>query len=239
MALFEPIFQSHASSSAHLVPYKLANGAIIVAFAFLVPLLTMEINYFRLGVFRNRYLAEREARRRAGGRLDGSARESSSDGSSSSRGQVGDGFVEDAVDSIQEDANSSMGANPDDASSIDEETISSILLDSNILTNQLCDNTSIHQDPSRQAVLSTSYSAIRKSSLFTILLSITLYLVTAVGIIVNTRGLEEKVVLIIGGASKFVASVLVFIVSAKIPQWVSSHGCIILDACVHILYMYN
>lgn len=41
------------------------------------------------------------------------------------------------------------------------------------------------------------------------------------GIVLNTRGVEEKVVAIIGGASKFVASVLVFIVSAKIPQWVS------------------
>jgi hypothetical protein len=127
-----------------------------------------------------------------------------------------------------------------DISSIDEEAISSILLDSNILTNQLCDHASVlssirhHQGANQdlgRSILNNSYSTIRKSSLFTILFWIVLYFATAVGIIVNTRGLEEKVVAIIGGASKFVAAVLVFIVSAKIPQWVSY--------CVYIIITCN
>lgn len=37
----------------------------------------------------------------------------------------------------------------------------------------------------------------------------------------NTRGLDEKVVAIIVGTSQFMASMMVFIVSAKVPQWVS------------------
>ena len=119
----------------------------------------------------------------------------------------------------------------DDLSSLGEEAISSILLDSNILTTHpLCDTSlvsslpieisSISHHNNRDALL-YSYSIIRKSSLWTILFWISFYLLTAVGIIVNTTGLEEKVVAIIGGASKFMASLLLFIVSAKIPQWVS------------------
>jgi hypothetical protein len=131
----------------------------------------------------------------------------------------------------------------DDISSIDEEAISSILLDSNILTNQLCYNASIlssihhpHGTDQDRSILNTSYSTVRKSSLVTIVYWMVLYFATAVGIIMNTRGLEEKVVAIIGGASKFVAAVLVFIVSAKIPQWVSSfvciHWCFVDNVCV-------
>ena len=41
------------------------------------------------------------------------------------------------------------------------------------------------------------------------------------GISFNTRGLDEKVIAIIIGASQFLASLMVFIVSAKVPQWVS------------------
>ena len=50
-----------------------------------------------------------------------------------------------------------------------------------------------------------------------------MYLLTAVGIALNMRGLDEKVIAIIVGASQFMGAIVVFIVSAKVPQWVSLH----------------
>ena len=215
----------------------------------------MEINYFRLSVFRSFYWKEREAARRLCANKTNDRRISrlteEREGSSSSSVGVKSSFDNDIV--IDDDkhhdhvsdpsACASIGTkdhrssrsqqaqllpdqNNENDTSISGEAISSILLDSNVLTNHLCDHSilsSIHEpitDQNRQ-YLSNSYSSIRKSSLSTISIWITLYLATAVGIIVNTRELEEKVVAIIGGASKFMVSLILFIVSAKIPQWVS------------------
>jgi hypothetical protein len=81
------------------------------------------------------------------------------------------------------------------------------------------DSSSEHYTMEQRRLL--SYRAVRRASFQTILFSLTLYSGTAPGISTATRGLVEKVVAIIGGGSKFMASCVVFIVSATIPQWVS------------------
>jgi hypothetical protein len=55
-----------------------------------------------------------------------------------------------------------------------------------------------------------------------ILSSLLVYFLTALGIALSTRGLDERSIAIIAGASQFMAALIVFIVSAKVPQWVSS-----------------
>jgi len=70
--------------------------------------------------------------------------------------------------------------------------------------------------------LQKAYRSIHTSSLLAILTSLVLYTITAIAISLFTRGLEDKVIAVIVGTSKFVASVIVFILSAKVPQWVSS-----------------
>lgn len=226
-----------------------------MVFAFLVPLLTMEINYFRLAVFRNWFARRREVRQRGGDVVR-------SENSEEDRSLFGSDVIVDDHATHSSDGSDDCTSNEasnhpsstqhppttnqllqeiddDIPSIISEEAISSILLDGNILTHQLCDNHSIlssiqnneasltHPNSKHEAVLIISYSAIRKSSLRTMLFWIILYLVTAGGICASTRGLEEKVLAIVGGAYKFMASLVLFIVSAKIPQWVSVvvRGC--------------
>jgi hypothetical protein len=265
---FEPIFQSLHTDTT-VITYKLVNGAIIVVFAFLVPLLTMEINYFRLAVFRMWFVGERERRRdarrkcRGDGVLDSDEQEEGVDGAHvachheedpvsplcSPQNQDGQGTTENQRNFVQltQQNHSSPTHQKQEgdssSSSIGDDITESILLD-NIVSHSLahknhCDaSLSIlsHNEPmyqneesstssemeQRRLHLSNAYSAIRKTSLTTILFWIVLYSATAAGISLSTRGLEEKVVAIISGASKFMASCVVFIVSAKIPQWVSS-----------------
>ncbi|KAL7518112.1 hypothetical protein ACHAWX_002973 [Stephanocyclus meneghinianus] len=266
---FEPILQSLDGAEAVLVPYKFFNGAIIVVFAFLVPLLTMEINYFRLAVFRNWYAGERQKRSMARRRLTQRGLRQVEDGQNgllsdsdccqtaqySDRPPLNDiqnsSIMIDCRSQTQNFAQHEHSLQHDDdassLSSIGDATISSILLD-NVLSHAITTSqmlrdsaslsilsskqaTSCHtqdegilrqrqqqQQPQRET-LTAAYSQIRKASFTTILLWIGIYLATAAGIAFNTRGLEEKVVAIIGGASKFMASLLLFIVSAKIPQW--------------------
>jgi hypothetical protein len=267
---FEPILQSLDGAETVLVPYKFFNGAIIVVFAFLVPLLTMEINYFRLAVFRTWYAGEREKRSRDRRRLN----DLHSDSDCSQSAQYSDRPLPPPFDEIQNSSilidcrsqtqNFTQLAHSlqhdDDASSlssIGDATISSILLD-NVLSHamttshMLRDSASLsilsskhaatchtqderiqqHQQQQQQQreTLTAAYSQIRKASFSTILLWTGIYLATAAGIAFNTRGLEEKVVAIIGGTSKFMASLLLFIVSAKIPQWVRCYCWIIATA---------
>jgi len=73
-----------------------------------------------------------------------------------------------------------------------------------------------HNDHSLQK----AYKSIRLSSCQAILSSLILYSITAVGISMNTRGLDKKVIAIIVGCSQFLAALMVFIVSAKVPQWI-------------------
>lgn len=268
---FEPILQSLDGAEAVLVPYKFFNGAIIVVFAFLVPLLTMEINYFRLAVFRNWYADERQKRTMARRRLAQRGLRQVQDGQNgllsdsdcrqtaqySDRPPLNDiqnsSIMIDCRSQTQNFAQHEHSMQHDEdassLSSIGDTTISSILLD-NVLSHAITTSqmlrhsaslsilsskqaTSCHtqdegilrqrqqQQQQQRENLTAAYSQIRKASFTTILLWIGIYLATAAGIALNTRGLEEKVVAIIGGASKFMASLLLFIVSAKIPQWVS------------------
>lgn len=69
--------------------------------------------------------------------------------------------------------------------------------------------------------LQKAYRSIHTSSLLAIVVSLVLYAITAIVISLFTRGLEDKVIAVVVGSSKFVASVIVFILSAKVPQWVS------------------
>jgi len=68
--------------------------------------------------------------------------------------------------------------------------------------------------------LQEAYTAIRKSSMEAIISSLLLYTVTAIGISLGTRGLDPKVIAVVIGASQFMTALMVFIVSAKVPQWV-------------------
>ena len=86
------------------------------------------------------------------------------------------------------------------------------------LTNEHNDNPTNSNNP---AALEKAYQTIHTSSLIAILASLTLYTITATCMALFTRGLKDEVVAVIVGFSKFVASVIVFILSAKVPQWVS------------------
>mmetsp|Transcript_19658 Transcript_19658/g.29131 ORF Transcript_19658/g.29131 Transcript_19658/m.29131 type:complete len:887 (+) Transcript_19658:124-2784(+) len=83
------------------------------------------------------------------------------------------------------------------------------------------------------SALQKAYQTIHTSSLIAILASLTLYTITATCMALFTRGLKDEVVAVIVGFSKFVASVIVFILSAKVPQWIGVYhqGAIRLAKC--------
>jgi len=84
-------------------------------------------------------------------------------------------------------------------------------------------------EPSLQA----AYNSIRRSSMQAIASSLIVYSLTAIGISLNTRGLDAKVISILIGASQFMTALMVFIVSAKVPQWIGFYhqGAIRLVKC--------
>ena len=86
-------------------------------------------------------------------------------------------------------------------------------------TNTIQDHSSIPHDASTLQ-LQEAYTTIRKSSMEAIISSLLLYTVTAIGISLGTRGLDPKVIAVVIGASQFMTALMVFIVSAKVPQWV-------------------
>lgn len=86
------------------------------------------------------------------------------------------------------------------------------------------------------AALQNAYKTIHKSSLIAILTSLTLYTITATLISIYTRGLKDEVIAVIVGSSKFVASVIVFILSAKFPQWVSIYMICVVCWVFSVLY---
>ena len=70
-------------------------------------------------------------------------------------------------------------------------------------------------------LLQRAYRTIRIASMQAILSSLFLYSITAAGVAINTRGLDPKVIAIIIGTSQFMTALMVVIVTAKVPQWVS------------------
>jgi len=83
------------------------------------------------------------------------------------------------------------------------------------------------------AQLQKAYQTIHKSSLYAILTSLIIYTITATFIALYTRGLKDEVIAVIVGSSKFVSSVILFILSAKFPQWIGVYhqGAIRLAKC--------
>jgi len=84
-------------------------------------------------------------------------------------------------------------------------------------------------DPSLQ----NAYNSIRHASMQAIASSLLVYSLTAIGISLNTRGLDPKVIAIIIGASQFMTAFMLIIVSAKVPQWIGFYhqGAIRLVKC--------
>ncbi|EED91021.1 predicted protein [Thalassiosira pseudonana CCMP1335] len=225
---FEPIFAALQSGENTTLPsqHPYTSAAIIVIFAFLVPLLTMEINYFRLAVYRAWHRQRRESeklKRKQEGALAAAAA-----ARSVTRADNRDAGGDDIIDNDDDDDDDCI-SNSSTTSSAVGHLVHDI---TESLTKRSSCNSNIHRrsnDPS----LRKAYTAIRHSSLQAILSSLVVYGGTAAGIAVNTRGLDEKVIAIVGGASKFMASLMVFIVSAKIPQWLGVYheGSIRLVKC--------
>lgn len=278
----DPFFLS-ALESDHALPTEqaLANAAIIAIFAYLVPLLTMEINFFRLAVYRSwrrdELKMKRKQRKRkqqqqtnaehgvaiemslmrvpstnnddtaadAGGDLPRNQTRSSevlldSNNSTHSTSSKDNLLQPNSNINIDNDINNTIDSddNGDDSSSSSSSASAVGHLITSIST-ALHDVTSIttlhlnsprshssshnhhHQLPINSPSLQAAYHTIRTSSMQAILSSLVVYTITAVGVAYNTRGLDEKVVAIIVGTSQFMASMMVFIVSAKVPQWVS------------------
>lgn len=95
-------------------------------------------------------------------------------------------------------------------------------------------NTATNTTP---AELQKAYQTIHKSSLLAILASLIIYTITATFIALYTRGLKDEVIAVIVGSSKFVSSVILFILSAKFPQWVSCVVCVRVDEKVFSIMM--
>ena len=95
-------------------------------------------------------------------------------------------------------------------------------------------NTTTNTTP---AELQKAYQTIHKSSLLAILTSLIIYTITATFIALYTRGLKDEVIAVIVGSSKFVSSVILFILSAKFPQWVSCVVCVRVDEKVFSIMM--
>lgn len=81
--------------------------------------------------------------------------------------------------------------------------------------------TTDQQHQQQQLLLHNAYKCIQSSSLISIILSLLIYTISATLIALYTRNMESKMVAVVTGSSKFVAAVIVFILSAKFPQWVS------------------
>lgn len=192
----------------------IANGAIIVVFAYLVPLLTMEINFFRLAVYKSWRRQVRVEKKNQQQRSDVSA--------SVGMASVGADII---AASAEGDGPIAIAFNDDedcDNSSSSSSVVGHLLND---VTSALHDTTQLNKSSHRHTndpTLQSAYDSIRIASMQAILSSLVVYSLTAVGISLNTRGLDEKVIAIIVGASQFMTALMVFIVSAKVPQWVSS-----------------
>jgi hypothetical protein len=196
---FEPIFAALQSGENTTLPsqHPYTSAAIIAIFAFLVPLLTMEINYFRLAVYRAWHRQRRESeklkRKQEGALAAAAAAAARSVTRADDRYAGGD----DIIDNDDDDDDDDCISNSSTTSSAVGHLVHDI---TESLTKQSSCNSNIHRrsnDPS----LRKAYTAIRHSSLQAILSSLVVYGGTAAGIAVNTRGLDEKVIAIVGGGT--------------------------------------
>lgn len=228
---------------------SIANGAIIAIFAYLVPLLTMEINYFRFAVYKswrreNHLLRSSIARRKRLKKKEQHQKEKSDDNSSDDvlddrfDNEAGmKGVDDERADEIIIAAHHIDEDDDDDASAVGYllNDVSSALQDLPARMSggggggascspsaaTLSIQEHINTNNNNIEALYEAYKIIRQSSMYAIFTSLTVYTVTAIGISLNTRGLDPKVIAIIIGASQFMTALMVFIVSAKVPQWVS------------------
>ena len=225
---------------------SIANGAIIAIFAYLVPLLTMEINYFRFAVYKswrrdNHFLRNSIARRKRLKKKE--QKEKSDDDSSNDRFVIDNEAGTKGVDDVGEADEIIIGAHHIDEDDDDDASAVGYLL--NDVSSALQDlparmsggggggascspsaatlsiQEHINYNTNNIESLYEAYKIIRQSSMYAIFTSLTVCTVTAIGISLNTRGLDPKVIAIIIGASQFMTALMVFIVSAKVPQWVS------------------
>jgi len=208
-----------AMSPDYILPtsQSIGNAAIIAVFAYLVPLLTMEINFFRLAVYKS-------WRRMNSNNIDMQKHENASndiDEHDKNNTRIAAVKEDDNVS----DTSSAVGHLMAGVTSAIHETTSNVrhsFSPSNAAQTTTIQDHSItipHDTSTLQ--LQEAYTAIRKSSMEAIISSLLLYTVTAIGISLGTRGLDPKVIAVIIGASQFMTALMVFIVSAKVPQWVS------------------
>jgi len=194
---------------------SIGNAAIIAVFAYLVPLLTMEINFFRLAVYKSW--------RRMNSNVMQKQKENINNNTDEHDKNNTDTKAAAAKEDDISDTSSAVGHLMADVTSAIHETTSNVrhsFSPSNAAqTNTIQDHSStIYRSANLQ--LQEAYTAIRKSSMEAIISSLLLYTVTAIGISLGTRGLDPKVIAVVIGASQFMTALMVFIVSAKVPQWV-------------------
>ncbi|KAL7546304.1 hypothetical protein ACHAWF_009633 [Thalassiosira exigua] len=230
--VMEPLLS--ALEDDHPLPpvQPLANAAIVAVLAYLVPLLTMEINYFRLAAYRSWRRGNGKGR---GGRA---AATGIPTGASSGGADGGDAEADDDDTNDDEKKGDGEGAShehedlvaPTDAADDDASSSSSGSSAVGHLVGDVAH--ALHEtvrpgareggrgSRSIDPALQGAYDAIRRASTQAISLSLAGYSLTAAGVGWSTRGLDSKVIAIVVGASQFLAALMAFIVSAKVPQWI-------------------
>ena len=274
----------------------IANAAILVVFAYLIPLIVMEVNYFRYAVWRahgrlvrNKVVAAVgvAAKEVGGDDVEGEGVRAKKGSSSSSSGRSTSRhdeenqraiMMQNLTSSVSSDDMSAVESADDEENKDDDNDRTDghhqgeELLVEKINNNTLQDTsrhsavghlmhdvrsmsvtrstivpdvisrrnsrrsstTSINNDKNNQTttdqqqqqqqqqlLLHTAYKCIQSSSLISIISSLLIYTISATLIALYTRNMEPKMVAVVTGSSKFVAAVIVFILSAKVPQWVS------------------
>ena len=318
-AIIEPFLEPLDTAGNYILPTTqyIANAAILVVFAYLIPLIVMEVNYFRYAVWRSHGrlvrnkvvaavgVAEEEE---GDGGVEGEGvkakgvvekkkkKESSSSGRSTSRLDDEENqrtiVMQNLTSSVSSDDMSAVVAadeekkNNDDDNN-DDEKQSQSKKDNNNNNHNTLQDTSRHsavghlmhdvrsmsvtrstvvpdvitrrnnsrrrsstsnskhdnknnqttttdqqqQQQQQQLLLHNAYKCIQTSSLISIISSLLIYTISATLIAMYTRNMEPKMVAVVTGSSKFVAAVIVFILSAKVPQWVS-----IIICCYRLLW---
>lgn len=81
--------------------------------------------------------------------------------------------------------------------------------------------------------LREGYRTVRRTSAFAVAFALVVYAATAMGVSLNTRGLDPKAVAVLVGVSQLVAAPMLIIASTKVPQWIGVYhqGAIRLVKC--------
>lgn len=221
---FEPFLESFGKDYDLPASQSIANAAIIVVFTFLLPLLTMEINYFRLAIYQSWKTRVRLKHRE----LNKNNRNKQRSEEVAIKNEEMEG-TDPKVDALKDGTESGEEQNDDVVSDREIFRNPTIFPEKSVDCNCVTDNgrgfvrcvslSTFHD--SNNADLEKAYRCVRWASAQAILLSMAIYSATALGIALSTRGLDPKVIAIITGASKFLASLIAFIISTKVPQWVS------------------